>query len=218
MSAADLSRLSAAHRRALDAYARRHGRTWRAKLLAARARGGYGIEGDLVHAVNLVGPSGIRAYKPVATRNPGRKAKARGTSRGTKTKDDTGRQEWSIKTKGQLGADWYSTKGAALRAAAQRVRLANKYRTARPGDFIEVRQVRSTFREYVANRQGMFVLKADYDKDRSTALSNEGYTRSVVRKNLRREKAQRKGARRAARKPAPSHRITSPRRRSYYDE
>lgn len=77
MSAADLSRLSAGHCRALDAYARRHGRTWRAKLLTARARGGYGIEGDLVHAVNLVGPSGIRAYKPGATRNPGRKTAAK---------------------------------------------------------------------------------------------------------------------------------------------
>jgi hypothetical protein len=70
MTAAAISRLNADHRRALNAFARSHGRTWRSKLLALRAKGGYGIEGDLVHAVNLVGPSGIRAYKVGATPNP----------------------------------------------------------------------------------------------------------------------------------------------------
>lgn len=70
MTAAAISRLNADHRRALNAYARKHGRTWRKSLLAARARGGYGIEGDLAHAVNLIGPSGLRAYKVGATPNP----------------------------------------------------------------------------------------------------------------------------------------------------
>jgi hypothetical protein len=80
MSASDLKRLSAEHRRALNAYARKHGRTWRAKLLTARAKGGYGIEGPLVHAVNLVGPSGIRAYR-VTEENPGRKRPRKAASK-----------------------------------------------------------------------------------------------------------------------------------------
>lgn len=76
MSAADLKRLTPAHKAALNAFARKHGRTWRSKLLTLREKGGYGIEGDLVHAVNVVGPSGIRAYR-VTVANPGRKATGR---------------------------------------------------------------------------------------------------------------------------------------------
>lgn len=76
MSAADLKRLNAEHRRALNAYAREHGRTWRSKLNAARLRGDRSIRGDLAHAVNLIGPSGIRAYR-VTMENPGRKRVAR---------------------------------------------------------------------------------------------------------------------------------------------
>lgn len=80
MSAADLKRLTPAHRAALNAFARKHGRAWRSKLLTLRERGGYGIEGDLVHAVNIVGPSGIRAYK-VSVANPGRKRKSSMTTK-----------------------------------------------------------------------------------------------------------------------------------------
>jgi hypothetical protein len=117
MAAKDLGRLDARHRAALNAFARKHGRTWRSKLLALRAKGGYGIEGELVHAVNIVGPSGIRAYK-VTVANPGRKAKARRVANPRGTPKDAA-ERWTIRRErldngGYTSSGRYFGRGAPL--------------------------------------------------------------------------------------------------------
>lgn len=55
--------LSAVHRAALDRAAQQYGRTWKAEVLRRRTYG-LPLDPDVVHAINVVGPSAIRAYSP----------------------------------------------------------------------------------------------------------------------------------------------------------
>lgn len=55
--------LSAAHRAALDRAAQQYGRTWKSEVLRRRTYG-LPLDPDVVHAINFVGPSAIRAYSP----------------------------------------------------------------------------------------------------------------------------------------------------------
>lgn len=147
------------------------------------------------------------------TANPGRKAKARGTARGTKSKAGGHASPWNVKTGDERSARWFQTKGAALRDAQALVRVANTHHSAHSafGGSIDVREGRSAIREYRATPQGTFRLV--FNEDKATPHT-AGRTRSRMRKADRLRKSTKRAAKRV--KPAATHRITS-RPRRYYD-
>lgn len=162
-------------------------------------------DGDIAYVdARRAGEEAVHLGRSLATRypkhsNPGRKAKARGTKRGTKTTAATRPWTWNVKVKGDREVDWYETKGAALRAGAARAR-----RVGQRGSWIEVRKGHDVIRAYTADARGKFSLAADYEKG---SAWTEGAQRQLERKNIRAMRAVRKGARRAAKRPRPTHRI-----------